>query len=426
MTAPVRKRILLLMSGSIACQKASGLIARLTEQGHAVRVVCTASVFEFVSRQQLLALGAEQVHHDTFEPEAPMAHIELGTWCDLLLLCPATAHTINRLAAGLADDMLSTTWLAGYGLGKPMLIVPAMNTRMLAYPATRLSLERLADWGIRILPTAKGALACGETGEGRMLELDQILEALNRALQSRRSEQGLKILITTGGTREYIDGVRYIGNLSTGRTGALLARHLSQAGHQVHCLSSTHAITPEQVEQIMAYETFDELASGLEQTLGSTAFDLVIQAAAISDFHVSGIDASASSPAESPDRQRKLDSTRGMSIQLSPNPKLLSRLRSLSCNPQLKVVGFKLTQTHDPDQQLAAVNRQFQRSAVDAVVHNDLNRIQDGQHPFMWFDQGPCTSMAAATACDSVETLAGVILDWLARSTAPRKAVAHD
>ncbi len=412
--------ILMMMSGSIACEKASGLISRLTELGHAVRVVCTASVFEFVSSDQLLALGAEQVHHDTFDPEAPMAHIDLSRWSDLMILCPATANSINRLAAGLADDMVSTTWIAGFGQNKPMLLVPAMNTLMLNYPATRMSLERMAEWGITVLPTASGSLACGETGEGRMLEVEQIQGAVMRALKTPQPKEPLTILITTGGTREYIDGVRYIGNLSTGRTGALLARHLSEAGHHVHCLSSAHAMTPERVDQVVRFDTFDELAAGLERALVSTQVDLVIQAAAISDFHVSGIDGADASQAHTADRDRKIDSGANMSIHLSPNPKLLSSLRAMSCNPDIRVVGFKLTQTLDLDERLAAVRRQFQDAGVDAVVHNDLNLISDGQHPFVLFDQNPQSAATSGHHCESVGELGERLLEWVASSVQPR------
>ena len=174
--------ILLLMSGSIACAKATSLISEWTKRGSEVRVVCTRSVAEFVGPATLQGLGASMVLDSVFAPGQAMEHISLGRWADIVIAAPATSNLINKLSAGIADDAVSTVWQAAYGQGKPMVIVPAMNTRMWMYPATQESVTRLKQWGINVLPVASGELACGEQGDGRMLEVNQILQRVDRLL----------------------------------------------------------------------------------------------------------------------------------------------------------------------------------------------------------------------------------------------------
>src|SRR5210317_748141 len=156
--------VLLMMSGSIACAKASSLISEWTKQGHRVRVACTRSVAEFVGPATLQGLGAESVFYNVFEQDRAMEHISLGKWADVVIAAPATSNLINKLSAGIADDAVTTLWQAAYGQGKPMFIVPAMNTRMWRYPATQESIGRLRQWGVHVLPVGKGELACGEQG----------------------------------------------------------------------------------------------------------------------------------------------------------------------------------------------------------------------------------------------------------------------
>jgi phosphopantothenoylcysteine decarboxylase/phosphopantothenate--cysteine ligase len=399
-------RILLLMSGSIACAKASSLISEWTRKGYAVRVACTRSVAGFVGRETLEGLGAGMVFDNVFEPGHAMAHISLGNWADIVVAAPATSNLVNKLSAGIADDAVTTLWQAAYGQGKPMVIAPAMNTRMWRYPATLESVGRLRQWGVHVLPVAKGALACGEIGEGRMLEPAEILEAVDSLLSAQRTIPGQRILITAGGTREPIDTVRYIGNLSSGRTASRLADELTAGGHRVTWLGADDAIEPGSPCQMARFSSYDDLASQLQKLLAGDDFDVVVHAAAVSDFSVAAALTPEGDPLDS--RQGKLSSGSDLLLRLSPNPKLLDRIRGWSKNPDVRVIGFKLTDTADMQQRLEAVKKQFDESGVDVVVHNDLGDISGDVHPF-WFH----TPSGSPVACADTRALAKTINNFL-------------
>jgi phosphopantothenoylcysteine decarboxylase/phosphopantothenate--cysteine ligase len=400
--------ILLLMSGSIACAKASSLISEWTKQGHKVRVVCTRSVAEFIGSATLQGLGAELVLDDVFAPGHAMAHISLGKWADVIVAAPATSNLINKLSSGIADDAVTTLWQAAYGQGKPMVIVPAMNTRMWRYPATQESVNRLRQWGIHVLPVGSGELACGEQGEGRMLEPAETMQMIEWLLAAEHKASGKRILITAGGTRESIDTVRYIGNMSSGRTASRLADELTGAGHQVIWLGAQDAITPILPCAMPRFYSFADLASQLQTLLAENEFDAVIHAAAVSDFSVSEVLTPAGDPLDS--RAGKLSSGSDLLLKLKPNPKLLDRIRTWSKNPAVSVIGFKLTDTEDLQQRNVAVKKQFEDSGVDAVVHNDLTEINGQAHPF-WLHM----PMQAPVACENAQALAKTINNLMGR-----------
>lgn len=378
--------ILLLMSGSIACAKASSLISEWSKLGHTVRVACTRSVKEFIGAATLQGLGAETVFDNVFAAGQAMEHISLGKWADIVVAAPATSNLINKLAAGIADDAVTTLWQAAYGQGKPLVIVPAMNTRMWRYPATQESVARLQQWGIYVLPVASGELACGEQGEGRMLEPLQIMQMLERLLAYEKSSGGKRILITAGGTREPIDSVRYIGNMSSGRTAASLADELTAAGHVVTWLGAEYAVRPVRAGQLELYCSFNDLQGQLKKLLGTGEYDAVIHAAAVSDFSVAGIEPSEGGALS--DKGGKLSSASDLILRLKRNPKLLDSLKDWAGNPALQVIGFKLTDTADPLERLAAVKKQLDNPAVDAVVHNDLSDISAEGHSFSLHTSG--------------------------------------
>ncbi len=178
-------RVLFLLSGSIACFKACELISRLVKRGIAVQTVASAGALQFIGSATLEGLTGRPPFTDVFQPGRAMDHIELARWADAALLCPATAHALNRLAAGLADDATGALFLAWELARKPWLVAPAMNATMWDHPATRAARERLAGFGATLLPVGDGRLACGETGEGRLLEVDQLETLLLQALERR-------------------------------------------------------------------------------------------------------------------------------------------------------------------------------------------------------------------------------------------------
>ncbi len=372
--------VLLLMSGSIACVKASALISAWTRRGSEVRVACTRSVCEFIGHSSLQGLGADRVFDDVFAAGQAMEHISLGKWADVIVAAPATSNLINKLSAGIADDAVTTVWQAAYGQGKPMVIVPAMNTRMWRYPATQESISRLDQWGINVLPVGEGELACGERGEGRMLEPDEILKLVDGLLNIEHRPTGKHILITAGGTRERIDSVRYIGNTSSGRTAARLADALTDAGHELTWLGAQDAMRPSRVKKTVNYYDFADMEAALRNLLATNEYDAVIHAAAVSDFSVASIETGDGQCLQQ--GQSKLSSGSDLVLRLKRNPKLLSQLKTWTSNPSMLVVGFKLTDTDDAQLRAASVKRQFECADVDAVVHNDLADINADTHRY--------------------------------------------
>jgi phosphopantothenoylcysteine synthetase/decarboxylase len=171
---------LLLMTGSIACAKATGLISAWVKQGDEVQVVASPGALNFVGLATLEGLSQRPVMTSVYEADRMMDHINLSRWAEQIILCPATANVINKLAAGIADDVVTTVWVAAHDLHKPMLIVPAMNTLMWTYPATQNAVKLLTEWGVDVMPPQTGSLACGEQGDGRLPEIEHIMNVVEQ------------------------------------------------------------------------------------------------------------------------------------------------------------------------------------------------------------------------------------------------------
>lgn len=392
-------KILILMSGSIACAKATGLISLWKKAGHEIKIACTASTFEFVGQATLEGLSGHSVLSSVFAENELMEHIHISRWADCLVLVPATANVINKLSAGIADDIVTTSWIAALSLKKPMYLAPAMNSMMWNYPATQNSLEKLQQWGVQILRPNSGDLACGEKGSGRLMEI----EAIDQSIFGKKHKQ--KLLITAGGTREYIDGVRYIGNLSTGRTGAEMADYFSSQAYEVTWLGANNAIQPKWPCTKVFYETFDDLSTALQSQLQNNHYDSIIHAAAISDFSVAEI--TINKQKIKANRQNKLPTSDTMQLQLKKNPKLVSQLLDWSKNKKLRVVAFKLTNSKDPKQQKQAIEKLLNQASIDYVAHNDLSAISQNTHPFHLYGdkQSGVYCASVRELCRQFETL---------------------
>jgi phosphopantothenoylcysteine decarboxylase/phosphopantothenate--cysteine ligase len=305
-----------------------------------------------------------------------LEHINLTRWADLVLVCPATANTLNRFAAGLADDLPGALFLA-HDRRKPWLIAPAMNPAMWAHPATQAAVEKLQGWGLRFLPVGEGRTACGETGEGRLAEPQVVVAAVEAALA--RPARRLRVLVTGGGTAEPIDGVRVLTNTSTGRTAAGIASHLADCGHEVVHLRARNAV-PANGSREETFFTFADLDAALARLLGETHFDAVVHAAAVGDF---GIESVAVGERVGPPGAGKLESgSAPVMLHLRPQPKLVDSLRSRSLNRAVRVAAFKLTNGADASAAQAAVRSLFTHSGADWVIHNDLAaRVAGGDFP---------------------------------------------
>lgn len=409
-------RVLFLMSGSIAAYKACHVISRLMQRGHELEIVASPWALEFVGEATLEGLTGRPVHQSMFGSGAHMSHIHLVRWADLVIVCPATANTINKLANGIGDDLMTTLFLA-HDFSKPWLIAPAMNTKMYHHPVTRESVQRLSQMGCRILETASGVLACGEIGDGKLLDPELLLESIESELKNlaklktpatapkptaeadpsgknQASTPSLvvpKVLITAGGTEEPIDQVRAITNTSTGQTGRDLADVFSGLGYDVTLLKARSALGPKQSRpgvQVQEFRSFHDLKVKLEAELQKQSFEVVIHAAAVSDYHVESVgdvQPGSSSIGKFDSKQEEV------TLKLRKNPKLLDSLRKWSKNPNISTVAFKFTAGDGSEQaaqdRLARLAKIADSGAADLLVSNDLttypdwelHRINDGK-----------------------------------------------
>jgi len=281
MATQVPTRILLGVTGGIAAYKSAELVRRLRDRGAEVQVVMTAGARQFVTPLTFQALSGRPVRTDLWDgaAEAAMGHIELARWADQVLIAPASADFLARLAHGLAGDLLTTLCLA---TDAPLSVAPAMNRLMWANAATQANVALLRSRGVTVLGPAEGDQACGETGPGRMLEPAEILEAFAPQGAANRVLAGLKVLITAGPTRERIDPVRFITNRSSGKMGFAVAEAAREAGAEVVLVSGpVNVATPPGVRRVDV-ETAEQMMTAVDEHLAGT--DIFIAAAAVSDY----------------------------------------------------------------------------------------------------------------------------------------------
>ena len=320
------RRILLIIAGGIAAYKSLELIRRLREQGAAVRCVMTEAARQFVAPLSVGSLSEDKVYGELWSltDESEMGHIRLSREADLLVVAPATADLIARMAAGLAGDLAATTLLAS---DKQVLIAPAMNAMMWAHPATQANLATLKARGVLQVGPGAGELACGEIGYGRMAEPAEILAAITRLLTPDRRLAGRRALVTSGPTREPIDPVRYLSNHSSGKQGHAIAAALAALGAETVLVSGpTQEPTPSGV-RLVAVETARQMLAASEAAL---PVDVAIMAAAVSDWRV-----------ESEAGQKlKKDGKGPPMLRLVENPDILATIASRRNDRPALVIGF--------------------------------------------------------------------------------------
>lgn len=412
-----KSKVLFMMTGSIACYKACHVASRLVQNNCEVQVVMTPSALKFVGNATLEGLTGKPVVSDMYQQGNVMDHIHLMRWADLILVAPATANFINKAAQGVGDDLVSTLFLA-HDFKKPFLLAPAMNTSMYMHPVTQKSVQTLKSFGVQILDSASGILACGEEGYGKLLDPDEILkitltelaktgdaQAASAAIPRPSEFSKVKILVTAGGTQEPIDTVRTITNLSSGRTGISLAEYLSQMGFEVTLLQAHGTAKAEHVAHRDYFTSFASLDEKMRHYLSTEDFTHVIHAAAVSDYSVEHIEVNGKS--YRPLEVKKVSSdAETMNVVLKRNPKIVDHLKEYSRNKDLKVVAFKLTSHATPEQKLAAVNKLFTGSHADYVVHNDLTDIDivNRTHKFTLFNH------ESFVACESLDQLTSELI----------------
>ncbi|KAB2845589.1 MAG: bifunctional phosphopantothenoylcysteine decarboxylase/phosphopantothenate--cysteine ligase CoaBC [Melioribacteraceae bacterium] len=368
-------KILFKITGSIAAYKSAYLISKLVQSGYEVQTVVTNSALEFIGKATLEGLTGKPVITDTFQSGGMMSHINLVKWADLTILAPATANTINKLAAGIGDNILTSLFLA-HDFTTPYLIAPAMNMWMYDHPATKSSLEKLQSWGVEILPTGEGYLACGDMGKGKLLEPDLIFNRIEEILKDKKKpENKLSILITAGGTREDIDGVRFLTNLSTGKTAAAIADHFINEGHSVTYLHAPDVILPKGNCDKLIFTSFKSLDDAVQKELKSKKYNVVIHNAAVSDYSVESV-VVADKKYAVPFSEKLPSSEENISLNLKRNEKIVNKIKSYS--KDILLTAFKLTANQTEERKLEQVNKLFADSNADFVVQNDISDRENG------------------------------------------------
>lgn len=368
----LKSKILFKISGSIAAYKSAYLISKLVQNGFEVQTVATSSSLYFIGKATLEGLTGKPVLIDQYEDGKMMSHINLMKWADLIILCPASANTINKIANGIADNLVTSLFLA-HAWDKPYLIAPAMNTAMYKHPATEESINKLKDWGVDILPTDSGHLACGDVGEGKLLEPDIIYDHIVKSLTNQSADDKKTILITAGATREYIDGVRFISNLSTGNTAATIADHLSSNGFNITYLHGINTKLPNTKADNIQYGDFISFKKALEELIESNYYDTVIHLAAISDYTVDNIN-SAELSLSGLDKGKLDSGINDLTINLKPTSKIVDEIKSLSKNKNVVLFAFKFSGSSSLSDSKKEVAKLFKHSSADYVI---LNHLQD-------------------------------------------------
>ncbi len=276
------KKILLCVTGGIAVYKAAALTSKLTQAGADVKVILSDAALKFVTPLTFQALSKNDVYTDTFDEKDSnvIAHIDLADWADLVLVAPATANTIAKLAYGLADNMISTTLLATTA---PVWVAPAMNVHMYDHPAVQKNIMTLAQFGYQFIEPSEGYLACGYVGKGRLEEPEKIVELLGLFFAKKNPKLvGKKIIITAGPTRESIDPVRYITNHSTGKMGYAIAEEAAKAGAEVLLISGPVSITPPNGVTVIHVSSAEDMYLAVMKEYEKA--DVVIKTAAVADY----------------------------------------------------------------------------------------------------------------------------------------------
>lgn len=356
------KHILVGISGGIAAYKIPELIRLLKKAGADVQVTTTKHALEFVTSLTLQTVSGHKVYSDVFAAinEHSTEHISLPDWADLMLIAPATANVLCKMANGIADDALTTTFAA---MRKPVVIAPAMNTNMYESPATQKAISELATWeNVTMLDCASGELACGTTGKGRMQEIDVLVAAAEYAL-TPKTLQNKHVLITAGPTQEAIDPVRYITNASTGKMGYALVRACLNRGAEVTLVSGPTQLSLKSWQAFCPLNVMDVISSAEMCDATVKAFeqaDIAILCAAVADF----------TPCNTADKKiKKQPGQTDMTIELKTTTDIAATLGKMKGNAK-KLVGFAL-ETHDEQ---ANAERKLQSKNLDMIV---LNSLQD-------------------------------------------------
>jgi phosphopantothenoylcysteine decarboxylase/phosphopantothenate--cysteine ligase len=356
------KRVLLIIAGGIAAYKALELIRLLRRQGRGVTCVLTDNGGQFVTPLSLQALSESKVYSDLFSltDESEMGHIQLSRAADLLVVAPATANILAKMAAGLADDLASTVLLA---TDKPVLVAPAMNVRMWLHPATQANMATLAQRGVHVVQPNEGPMACNEFGPGRLAEPPEILQAIEKILApapgllTGRPLTGRHALVTSGPTHEPIDPVRYIANRSSGRQGHAIATALADLGARVTLVCGPVTVPDPPGVTVRHIESAQQMLDACRSALPA---DIAVFAAAVADWRVEQT---------STGKIKKQPGAAPPSLTLVPNPDILATIAAAGPDRPRLVVGFAA----ETDDLMENAQAKLRRKNADWIVANDVS-----------------------------------------------------
>jgi phosphopantothenoylcysteine decarboxylase/phosphopantothenate--cysteine ligase len=393
------------VTGGIGAYKAVEVARGLQKRGHDVVAIMTATATRFVGPVTFEAITRRRVITDQFEPGAnsDIEHIALASTIDLLLIAPATANIIGKLANGIADDFLSTLYIATKA---PVLVAPAMNTQMFEHEAVRRNLDTLAARGVRFVEPGEGYLACGWIGKGRLAEPDEIVAAADSALQPAGPLKGQRVLVTAGPTYEDVDPVRYIGNRSSGRMGFAIAAEAARRGAEVTLVAGPTSVEPPKVHEMIRVRSAADMHAAV--TARAETMHVIVMAAAVADY--------------APERRVAHKVTKrdeSLTLVLKKTPDILGDLghRRVTTGGGPLLVGFA-AETEDL---VARATAKRERKHVDLIVANDVSRPESG------FDvDANAVTIIGPDGAESVPMqtkarIAAVILDRVERLVASRE-----
>jgi len=354
----LEKKILLIICGGISAYKSLEVIRSLKKKGAKIKTILTKSAKEFVTPLSIVSLSQEKVYDDLFnvENETEMDHISLSRWSDVILVAPATANTISKLSTGTSDDLASTVMLAS---DKNIFLAPAMNVRMWEHPSTKENLDKLKNFGYKIIGPEIGDMACGEFGEGKMTEPIEIVEQIENYFINLNRNKKFKALVTAGPTYEYIDPIRFITNRSSGKQGFELAKSLSKKGFETTLISGPTNLKVDKNINFIKVETTDQMFKATQNGLPA---DVAIFSAAVADFKIKE------------QEKQKIKKEEYLNLNLEKNIDILSYISNHnSLRPKL-VIGFAA----ETNNIKSNAKKKLMEKNCDWIIANDVSNKSIG------------------------------------------------
>ncbi|HIF61651.1 MAG TPA: bifunctional phosphopantothenoylcysteine decarboxylase/phosphopantothenate--cysteine ligase CoaBC [Candidatus Pelagibacter sp.] len=354
----LEKKILLIICGGISAYKSLELIRSLKKKGAMVKTILTKNAKQFVTPLSVASLSQEKVYDDLFDPnnESEMDHISLSRWSDVVLVAPATANTISKLSTGSSDDLASTVILAS---DKDIFLTPSMNVRMWEHPSTKENLKKLKKFGYKIIGPEVGDMACGEFGEGKMTEPNQIIREIENYFFNLKQNKKFKALVTAGPTHEYIDPVRFITNKSSGKQGFELAKSLSKKGFETTLISGPTNLKIDKDINFIKVETADQMFKATQNNLPT---DVAIFSAAVADFKIKE------------QKEQKIKKNDYINLNLEKNIDILSYVSNHNYLRPKLVIGFA-AETNNI--KINAKNKLIEKNC-DWIIVNDVSNKSIG------------------------------------------------